>query len=124
MLGKMFTKAGLAALGGDSDDELSSVLESLVRKDILSIETDPRSPERGQYGFVQALMQRIAYETLSKKRAEGSATCGRAIPRRHDRPGSRPSSSRSSPPTTWTPTSPIPDAGDAGEIKVKGSRAR
>ena len=67
VLGKMFTKAGVAALGGESDDELSSALESLVRKDILSLETDPRSPERGQYGFVQALMQRIAHETLSKK---------------------------------------------------------
>ncbi|MDQ2980956.1 MAG: AAA family ATPase [Actinomycetota bacterium] len=67
VLGKMFTKAGLAALSGKSDDELSPALESLVRKDILSIDTDPRSPERGQYGFVQALMQRIAHETLSRK---------------------------------------------------------
>ena len=31
------------------------------------LDTDPRSPERGQYGFVQALIQRVAYETLSRR---------------------------------------------------------
>ena len=38
----------------------------LVRKEVLAIETDPRSPERGQYGFLQALVQRVAYDTLSR----------------------------------------------------------
>ena len=28
---------------------------------------DPRSPERGQYEFVQALIREVAYNTLSKK---------------------------------------------------------
>ena len=28
---------------------------------------DPRSPERGQYAFVQALIREVAYNTLSKK---------------------------------------------------------
>ena len=37
------------------------VLASLIRKELLTIDTDPRSPERGQYGFLQALVQRIAY---------------------------------------------------------------
>ena len=31
-----------------------------------SLDTDPRSPERGQYGFLQALVQRVAYDTLSR----------------------------------------------------------
>ena len=31
------------------------------------LDSDPRSPERGQYGFVQALIQRVAYETLSRR---------------------------------------------------------
>jgi tetratricopeptide (TPR) repeat protein len=39
----------------------------LLRKEILYLETDPRSAERGQYGFLQALVQRVAYETLSRR---------------------------------------------------------
>ena len=30
-------------------------------------QADPRSPERGQYGFLQDLVQQVAYETLSKR---------------------------------------------------------
>jgi tetratricopeptide (TPR) repeat protein len=37
-----------------------------VRKEVLSLQADPLSPERGQYGFLQDLMRRIAYEMLSK----------------------------------------------------------
>jgi ferredoxin len=31
------------------------------------MELDPRSPERGQYGFVQSLIREVAYGTLSKR---------------------------------------------------------
>ena len=34
---------------------------------MLVLDSDPRSPERGQYGFIQALVQRVAYETLSRR---------------------------------------------------------
>ena len=34
---------------------------------MLSLQADPRSPERGQYAFLQDLVRRVAYETLSKK---------------------------------------------------------
>jgi tetratricopeptide (TPR) repeat protein len=34
---------------------------------MLVLDSDPRSPERGQYGFLQALVQRVAYETLSRR---------------------------------------------------------
>ena len=33
----------------------------------LYLDNDPFSPERGQYGFLQALVQRVAYETLSRR---------------------------------------------------------
>ena len=36
-----------------------------MRKEVLSIQADPRSPEHGQYGFLQDLMRRVAYEMLS-----------------------------------------------------------
>ncbi len=67
VLGKTFTRASLAALSGMSENELEPILASLVRKDFLSVEADPRSPERGNYGFLQSLVQRIAHETLSRK---------------------------------------------------------
>ena len=33
--------------------------------ELLAVELDPRSPERGQYAFVQALIREVAYSTLS-----------------------------------------------------------
>ncbi|MFL5962920.1 MAG: ATP-binding protein [Gaiellaceae bacterium] len=67
VLGKTFTKEGLSALSGVTAAELDPVLSSLVRKEILALQTDPRSPERGHYGFLQALMQKVAHDTLSKR---------------------------------------------------------
>lgn len=67
MLGKTFTRRGLAALSGTSGDEIEPLVTSLLRKEIFYLETDPRSPERGQYGFLQALVQHVAYETLSRR---------------------------------------------------------
>ena len=66
VLGKTFTPAGLTALSGSSSADLEPLLRALVRKEVLSVEADPRSPERGQYGFLQDLLQRVAYETLSR----------------------------------------------------------
>jgi class 3 adenylate cyclase/tetratricopeptide (TPR) repeat protein len=67
VLGKSFTKAGLAALSGSGEEELDAIVNPLVRKEIFSVQADPRSPERGQYSFLQDLLKRIAYETLARK---------------------------------------------------------
>jgi class 3 adenylate cyclase/tetratricopeptide (TPR) repeat protein len=67
VLGKTFTTNALAALTGRSGDALERPLAALVRKEVLSVQADPRSPERGQYGFLQALVQRVAHDTLSRK---------------------------------------------------------
>src|SRR5919108_609761 len=67
VLGKTFTLPGLGALTGMGEAELGPTLASLVRKDLLTVQSDPRSPERGNYGFLQALVQRIAHDTLSRK---------------------------------------------------------
>jgi class 3 adenylate cyclase/tetratricopeptide (TPR) repeat protein len=67
VLGKTFTKSGLAALDGLEEAQLEDLLTSLVRKEFLSVQVDPRSPERGQYGFLQDLVKKVAYDTLSKK---------------------------------------------------------
>jgi class 3 adenylate cyclase/tetratricopeptide (TPR) repeat protein len=66
VLGKSFMKTGVAALSGLSEPELEPILASLVRKEVLSVQADPRSPERGQYAFLQDLLKQIAYETLAR----------------------------------------------------------
>ncbi len=67
VLGKTFTKRSLAALSGLDDAALEPLLASLVRKEVLAVQADPRSPEHGQYGFLQDLVRYVAYETLSKR---------------------------------------------------------
>src|ERR671931_353989 len=67
VLGKSFTKQALAALSGRPEAELEPLLSGLVRKEVLSLQADPRQPERGQYGFLQELLRQVAYETLSRR---------------------------------------------------------
>jgi len=66
VLGKTFTTQALAALSGLSETELEPILVSLTRKEVLGVQADPRSPEHGQYGFLQDMLRRVAYETLAK----------------------------------------------------------
>ena len=67
VVGKTFTRAAAAAVAGLGEDELDPLLASLVRKEVLSLQADPRSPEHGQYGFLQDLVRHVAVETLSKR---------------------------------------------------------
>jgi class 3 adenylate cyclase/tetratricopeptide (TPR) repeat protein len=67
VLGKTFTPSALAALARAPESELEPLLAALVRKEVLGVQSDPRSPERGQYGFLQDLVRHVAYETLSKR---------------------------------------------------------
>ena len=67
VLGKSFTKPALAALSGRAEDTLDALLAALARKEILTIEANPRSPERGQCVFVQALVQKVAHDMLSRR---------------------------------------------------------
>ena len=68
VMGRTFTVAGLSTLTGMSPADLDPMLTSLVRKEVLSLSRDPLSPERGQYGFLQDLVKRVAFDTMSKKR--------------------------------------------------------
>ena len=67
VLGKTFTVAAVAALADSAPADLEPLLAGLVRKEVLGVQSDPRSPERGQYGFLQDLVRHVAYETLSKR---------------------------------------------------------
>ena len=67
VLGKTFTRAGLAAVSGVAEAKLEPLLANLLGKEILSVQADYRSPERGQYSFLQDIVKRVAYETVPKR---------------------------------------------------------
>jgi class 3 adenylate cyclase/tetratricopeptide (TPR) repeat protein len=66
VLGKSFTRDALASLAEEAD-QLDRLLGSLVRKEVLGVQADARSPEHGQYAFLQDLVRHVAYESLSKR---------------------------------------------------------
>ncbi len=65
VLGQTFSVDSLSAVSAIQRGVLEPRLRDLVRREILELDTDPRSPERGQFGFVQALLREVAYETLA-----------------------------------------------------------
>jgi class 3 adenylate cyclase/tetratricopeptide (TPR) repeat protein len=66
VLGQTFTAPALAAVSGAAPADLEQRLRGLVRRELLTVEADPRSPERGQYGFMQGLIKEVAYSTLAR----------------------------------------------------------
>ena len=66
VLGQSFTVAALAAVSGTEPSALEPRLRALVRRELLTVEADTRSPELGQYAFVQALIREVAYNTLAR----------------------------------------------------------
>ncbi len=67
VLGKSFSGTALSAITQLSESEVEAGLTSLVSKDLLAIQSDPRSPERGQYVFVQDLIRSVAHGTLARQ---------------------------------------------------------
>ena len=67
VLGRTFTLRGLASVSGLPEVDVEPLLASLLRKEVVSLSADPLSPERGQYGFLQDLVKKVAYDTVSRK---------------------------------------------------------
>jgi class 3 adenylate cyclase/tetratricopeptide (TPR) repeat protein len=67
VLGQSFSIRALAAVNGADDAVIEERLKGLVRRELLHLDIDPRSPERGQYAFVQALIREVAYGTLARR---------------------------------------------------------
>ena len=67
VLGQSFTLAGLAAVSGAAEEELEPKVRDLVRRELFVHIADPRSPDRGQYAFVQGLIREVAYSVLAKR---------------------------------------------------------
>ena len=117
VLGKTFTRQALAALSGATDTALEPILQALVRKEVLSIQADPRSPEHGQYGFLQDLMRRVAYETLACATAAIATWPPPPTWRRRSPTTTRPS--RCWRRTIWTPTTPRPTRPTRSSIRAR-----
>lgn len=66
VLGGAFTSTGLGAMAGLDATQLEELLEPLVHRELLEFESDPRSPERGQYRFVQSMIREVAYGRLTR----------------------------------------------------------
>ncbi|HEX7489390.1 MAG TPA: hypothetical protein VF341_10815, partial [Anaeromyxobacteraceae bacterium] len=67
VLGQSFAVASLTAVSGAEAAALEPRLRALVRRELFDLEIDPRSPERGQYRFVQSLIREVAYGTLARR---------------------------------------------------------
>jgi predicted ATPase/class 3 adenylate cyclase len=67
VLGKTFAPEALAALSGLERPRLEELLTGMVRREVLGLQSDPRSPEQGQYSFLQDLLRHVAYETLPRR---------------------------------------------------------
>jgi class 3 adenylate cyclase/tetratricopeptide (TPR) repeat protein len=65
VLGQSFTVEGLAAAAELPVDKVERLLGALVRHEILQLNRDPRSPERGQYRWVQGVLREVAYGRIS-----------------------------------------------------------
>ncbi|MDQ4035522.1 MAG: AAA family ATPase [Chloroflexota bacterium] len=67
VLGQSFTVDALAHLADRPPERVDAALRALTRKELLTLDSDPRSPERGQYLFVQSLIREVAYGRLSRR---------------------------------------------------------
>jgi class 3 adenylate cyclase/tetratricopeptide (TPR) repeat protein len=67
VLGQSFSVAAAAAVSGRPEPEVKAVLDQLLTKQVLARDDDSRSPERGQYHYLQALLRTVAYGTLSRR---------------------------------------------------------
>ncbi len=67
VLGLSFSVPALAALSERPPEEIETRLRNLSHKELVTLEADPRSPERGQFRFRQSLIRETSYGTLSKR---------------------------------------------------------
>jgi class 3 adenylate cyclase/tetratricopeptide (TPR) repeat protein len=67
VLGGSFPVDALIAVSENPESVVRKELGELVRREVLGVRADPLSPERGQYGFVQAMFRQVAYDTLSRR---------------------------------------------------------
>jgi class 3 adenylate cyclase len=66
VLGLSFSLPAVQAVSRSAAELVEPMLGHLLQRELLTVDVDPRSPERGQYRFVQGLLREVAYGTLSR----------------------------------------------------------
>ncbi len=67
VLGISFTMEAVAAVTGRAGDDVRRTLDRLVERELLVLDDDPVSPERGQYRFLQGVFREVAYGRLGRR---------------------------------------------------------
>ena len=67
IVGSTFSIESLLVVSDETAEELETELRDLVRKEYIFADNDPRSPERGQFGFVQGVIREVAVGTLARR---------------------------------------------------------
>ena len=71
VLGASFPAEALIAVSGQDESQVRAALDELVRRQVLTVSAEPRSPERGSYQFAQEMLRQVAYDTLSRRDRKG-----------------------------------------------------
>jgi class 3 adenylate cyclase/tetratricopeptide (TPR) repeat protein len=66
VLGQTFTMEALAALRDGGVAGLGERLAELTRHELLELQRDPDSPQRGSYGFLESAVREVAYGRLTQ----------------------------------------------------------
>ena len=67
VLGQFFSLERLSVVTGEPIDVLEARVSQLSRRELIEPVRDPRSPERGQYRFLQGLIRDVALGRMSKE---------------------------------------------------------
>jgi class 3 adenylate cyclase/predicted ATPase len=67
VLGGTFPAEALVAVSGQDEATVRAALSELVRREVFRVSADPRSPDRGSFGFAQQMLRQVAYDTLSRR---------------------------------------------------------
>jgi class 3 adenylate cyclase/tetratricopeptide (TPR) repeat protein len=67
VVGSTFSIESLLVVNGGQRERVEAELREMVRKEFIFADNDPRSPERGQYGFVQGVIREVAVGMLARR---------------------------------------------------------
>ena len=67
VVGSTFSIESLLVVNGGQRERVEGELREMVRKEFIFADNDPRSPERGQYGFVQGVIREVAVGMLARR---------------------------------------------------------
>ena len=67
VLGTTFSAEALTTVSNREPSQVHAGLAELVHRDVLEVNTDPLSPERGDYRFSHELLRQVAYDRLARR---------------------------------------------------------